>query len=293
MPMHNEVSFFVSNVATLMIPIDTTLTNILTEVILCCDDRGMIVYANASAQQWSDVPLDGQPFLSILHSDVAQKGNHFFAAARNAFPEEPTTIWELALGSLSNYVPIKFRGFAQDSFVILIGEPESPEENAIHQEMLELTSELSEAQRELRRQNKSLQKLLHEQQQLLHTIQELTAPAVPIWQGVLLLPLVGHIDNQRAEKIAEELLERVNTIQATYVIFDMSGIVLVDDAVAQHIIDLSRSVRLLGANPIMVGINPMIAETMVHTGLELQEFIIHTDLQHAVAYVLRKLQYKD
>jgi len=279
-----------NNVVTQMIPLDTTLSDLLPEVILCCNTEGCIVYANTSAHQWSTEPLEGFPFLHLLHPGVVTKGELFFAEARQAPAHAPTPPWELALGTDATYTTADFRGYACNGHVVLIGQPSSQEVNEIQQEMIELTSELAEAQREQRRQNRSLQQLLEEQKQLLQTIQELTAPAVPIWDGALLLPLVGHISTKRAQRMTDDLLERVSTTGAQFVILDMTGMALIDTSIAEHIINMSQAIRLLGATPVLVGINPSIAETIVHLGIDLQGFIIQNDLQHAILYVLRRLR---
>jgi anti-anti-sigma regulatory factor len=278
-----------SNVATLMIPIDTSLSDLLNEIILCCNTQGIILYANPIAQQCSTKPLEGEHFTHLLHPGVATKGTLFLAQARLASPHSPTHQWELAIGESEDaYKVVTFRGYHIDETIILVGYLESQEVSDIQQEMIELTSELAEAQRELRRQNRSLQALINEQHQLLQTIQDLTAPAVPLWDNVLLLPLVGHIDSVRAEKMTAELLLAVNTSQAEYVILDMSGLTMMDTAIAHALMQMAQALQLLGATPVLVGINPSIAETIVHLGINMRDFRIQNNLKRAIQYVFNQ-----
>lgn len=270
-------------------PHDPHLLDQLTDLVVWCDDTGIILYINPAAQCWSNTPLIHHPFISLLMPDIATKGERFLDAARFASPDNPTVSWELALGSTERYTTAHFRGYHNGDHIVLVGQVESEKICQMQHELIDLTSELAEAQRELHRQNRALQKALQEQQNLLQTIQELTAPAVPIWENVLLLPLVGYIDSQRVGRITSQLLDSVAANHARYVILDVSGIADIDTTVARHLIDTARSLRLLGTQSVLVGITPTLAETMTHLGIELKDFRVQSDLQHAVAYVLRRL----
>lgn len=267
---------------------DTNLYDQLKELVLCCDETGLIQHANAAARRRSSTLLEGQHFTTLLVADAVEKGKNFFAAARAATPQQPAAAWELSLGTVSDYVMASFSGYRSNGQVIVLAEVEPDYVGQMQHDMQELTSELAEAQRQLRRQNRALQTSLDEQRRLLQTIQELSAPIAPIADGVLLLPLVGHIDSQRAQRITSEILQRVNASRTHYVILDVTSIASIDTAVAQHLIDTARSLRLLGARPVLVGFNPAIAETVVHLGIDLREFTMQSDLQHAIAYVLRQ-----
>ncbi|NJP05933.1 MAG: STAS domain-containing protein [Chloroflexaceae bacterium] len=273
-----------------MLPADTRTFDHLNDLVLWCTCRGYTVYANTAARKWNE-RIIGQPFEQLLVPDAAIKGGAFIKAAKSACPEHPTRPWELTLGTSDAYTAATFRGYYDPdlTYVVLIGQIEPEYVNDLHRELVGLTSELAEAQREVHRQNRALQVALHEEQKLLQTIQELTAPAVPIWDGVLLLPMVGHIDSHRALRISEQLLEAVTAHRARYVILDVSGIAMIDTAVARHLLETAHAVRLLGARAILVGMNPMIVQSVVHLGIDLQTFHVESDLQHAVAYVLNRV----
>ncbi len=265
-----------------------TLCDHLTELVLLCELDGLIHYANRAAQQHSASALIGQPFIELVLSSAAAKGWAFFEAARQATPAAPTEPWEIPIGNTSSYAIASFRGYHDDAHVVLFAQVESERVSHMQQELLDLTSDLTEAQRQLHRQNRALQQALDEQRRLVETIQELSAPIAPLANDVLLLPLIGHIDSHRANRITEELLRRVEASRTRYVILDITGIVAIDTAVARHLIDTAQAVRLLGAQAVLVGINPTIAETIVHLGITLHNFAIYSDLQHAIAAVLRQ-----
>jgi anti-anti-sigma factor len=270
------------------ISFDTNLYEHLAELVVCCDAAGYIHYSNRAAQRLQRGPLEGVSFFDVLVPDSAEKGREFFDVARAASIEQPTEPWELSLGTPTDYTVASFRGYSYADTIVLFAHMESDEMRRMQHDMLALTSELADAQRKVQRQNRKLQQALEEQQHLLHTIQELTAPIAPITDQVLLLPLVGHIDSLRAEKITEAILERVTATHARYVILDISSIAVMDTAVARHMLDTAAAIRLLGARAVLVGVNPAIAETIVHLGIDLHGFILQSDLQHAITYVLHR-----
>jgi len=104
-----------------------------------------------------------------------------------------------------------------------------------------------------------------QQQELL----ELSTPVVELWEGVLALPLIGTLDSARTQIVMENLLERIVTSGAEIAIIDITGVPTVDTLVAQHLIKTISAARLMGADCILSGIRPQIAQTIVHLGLEL------------------------
>lgn len=267
---------------------DMSLYDHLTELVLFCNEKGLVLYANPASRQYGIV--HEELFTSFLVPDTLQKGLDFFEFARLASPQEPTPPWELVMGDSSSYTLAEFRGYNNGKCIVLLGQTEDAHISEMHQEMQELTSDLAEAQRQLQRQNRALQRALDEQRRLVETIQELSAPIAPLFDDVLLLPLIGHIDSHRANRITQEILQRVQGSRARYVILDITGIVTIDTAIARHLLDTAHAINLLGAQSLLVGINPAIAETVVHLGIHLHGFTIHSDLQHALEYVLRQRQ---
>jgi rsbT co-antagonist protein RsbR len=104
-----------------------------------------------------------------------------------------------------------------------------------------------------------------QQQELL----ELSTPVVQLWDGILALPLIGTLDSARTQIVMESLLQRIVTSGAEMAIIDITGVPTVDTLVAQHLIKTISAARLMGADCILSGIRPQIAQTIVHLGLEL------------------------
>lgn len=100
-------------------------------------------------------------------------------------------------------------------------------------------------------------------------IAELSAPVVKLWDGVLALPLIGTLDSQRTQVVMEDLLESIVAQGAEIAIIDITGVPTVDTLTAQHLLKTVSAARLMGADCIISGIRPQIAQTMVHLGIEL------------------------
>jgi rsbT co-antagonist protein RsbR len=103
------------------------------------------------------------------------------------------------------------------------------------------------------------------------TIRELSTPILQIWRDVLLLPLVGRIDETRRSDIANELLTQIAQTQTKQVIIDVTGIELVDEHTANHLLRLVRAAKLLGARCVVTGVNAAVAQTFVQMGADLSE----------------------
>jgi len=124
---------------------------------------------------------------------------------------------------------------------------------------------------------------------LTETVSALSTPVIPIFDGMLVLPLVGTIDSARSQQITAELLEGVQAHQAQVVIIDITGVPLVDTQVANHLIQAVRAVGLLGARCLLVGIRPEIAASLVSLGVKLGDIQTCANLQDGVQRALRLL----
>ena len=107
--------------------------------------------------------------------------------------------------------------------------------------------------------------ILRQQQEML----ELSTPVVELWQGVLALPLIGTLDSSRTQVVMQNLLEAIVAKGATIAIIDITGVPTVDTLVAQHLLKTVAAARLMGAECIISGIRPQIAQTIIHLGVEL------------------------
>jgi rsbT co-antagonist protein RsbR len=126
--------------------------------------------------------------------------------------------------------------------------------------------------------------ILRQQEELL----ELSTPVIQLWDGVLALPLIGTLDSARTQTVMESLLERIVTSGAEVAIIDITGVPTVDTLVAQHLIKTVSAARLMGADCIISGIRPQIAQTIVHLGLEL-DVISKATMADAFALALRRM----
>lgn len=119
-------------------------------------------------------------------------------------------------------------------------------------------------------------------------IAELSTPVVKLWDGVLALPLIGTLDSQRTQIVMENLLESIVSESAEIAIIDITGVPTVDTLTAQHLLKTVSAARLMGADCIISGIRPQIAQTMVHLGVELN-VVSKATLADAFAVALRRI----
>lgn len=110
-------------------------------------------------------------------------------------------------------------------------------------------------------------------------LQELSAPLIPVMDNITIMPLVGTIDTERAKFIMENLLEGVMRHNAEVVLIDITGVPVVDTMVAHHLFQATEAVRLLGANCILVGIRPEIAQTIVNLGINFSQLPTKSSLK--------------
>jgi PAS domain S-box-containing protein len=117
-------------------------------------------------------------------------------------------------------------------------------------------------------------------------LRELSTPLIPISDRVVIMPLIGTIDSQRAQQVMEMLLEGVAQYQAELAIIDITGVSVVDTQVAQALVSAAQAVKLLGAGVMLTGIQPQIAQTLVHLGVDLSGILTRGSLQSGIAAVL-------
>lgn len=126
-----------------------------------------------------------------------------------------------------------------------------------------------------------------EQQRLLELVAVLELPILPIDDQVLLVPLVGHLDSRRAEQLRSRILGAVAAKRAHTVIIDITGITVIDTAVAKALIDTTAAIRLLGARTIISGIRPAVAQTLVHLNAGLGDITTAPNPEAALAIARR------
>jgi len=119
-------------------------------------------------------------------------------------------------------------------------------------------------------------------------LRELSAPLLPISDHVVILPLIGSVDTQRVQQIMETLLEGVAYYRADIAILDITGVAVVDTQVANALLHAAQAVQLLGAQVVLTGIGPAMAQTLVHLGADLSGIVTQGSLQSGIAYAMRR-----
>jgi len=120
---------------------------------------------------------------------------------------------------------------------------------------------------------------------------ELSTPIIKLWEGILALPLIGTLDSARTQIVMENLLQKIVETSSSIAIIDITGVPTVDTLVAQHIMKTVTSARLMGAECIISGIRPQIAQTMVHLGVSFSDIITKATLADALRYSLGLLKF--
>ena len=121
-------------------------------------------------------------------------------------------------------------------------------------------------------------------------IAEISTPVIRVWDGILALPIIGTLDSQRTQIVMENLLQEIVDTGSSIAILDISGVPAVDSLVAQHLIKTVSATRLMGAECIISGIRPEIAQTVVHLGIDLSSIITKSSLASALAYAFKTLR---
>ena len=130
--------------------------------------------------------------------------------------------------------------------------------------------------------------IVRQQQELL----ELSTPVVQLWEGVLAVPLIGTLDSARTQMVMENLLQSIAETRSAIAIIDITGVPLVDTLVAQHLLKTVAATRLMGAECIISGIRPQIAQTIVHLGVELGDVTTKATLADALAVALQRIGHR-
>jgi rsbT co-antagonist protein RsbR len=118
-------------------------------------------------------------------------------------------------------------------------------------------------------------------------LRELSTPLVPLADGVIAMPLVGAIDSDRAQEVMEKLLDGIVKQRARAAILDITGVQMVDSRAADALLRVARAARLLGAQLILTGIGPDIAQALVHLEADMTGVVTRANLQSGIAYALR------
>lgn len=141
---------------------------------------------------------------------------------------------------------------------------------------------------DLEEKNKELAKLAEANSKAAEAIAEMSTPISRLWEGILLLPLVGMMTSVRIKSVMTAVLENISATQAKVIILDISGVSLVDTYIANHFIKIAKATRLMGCICVLSGITPMVAQTIVELGVNVDEIettgTMKDALERAFAY---------
>jgi anti-anti-sigma regulatory factor/putative methionine-R-sulfoxide reductase with GAF domain len=123
--------------------------------------------------------------------------------------------------------------------------------------------------------------------ELLSEVNRLALPIFPISRGALALPLIGNLDDERMQRACETLLATTQRTRSSLVVIDITGVAVIDTAVAHHILQLAQMLRLLGAELVLTGIRPEVAQSLVQLGSDLSTLNVRPDFAAGISYALR------
>jgi rsbT co-antagonist protein RsbR len=119
-------------------------------------------------------------------------------------------------------------------------------------------------------------------------VRDLSTPVIRIYEQILVLPLIGEIDAERAQQIETSLLAGIERHRATEVLLDLTGVPFVDTAVAAYLLRAARAAQLIGSGVSIVGISPRVAQSLVHLRIDFSGIATHANLQSGLVHALRK-----
>jgi rsbT co-antagonist protein RsbR len=174
-------------------------------------------------------------------------------------------------------------GELQASFNKMVGSLD-----AQHTQVTEQQSALEQRAIELQQTLQDLSQSGQEREQLSQSMRELSTPVLPILNGIIVMPLIGVIDTQRAALLTETLLFATERHNASMVILDVTGVPLIDTIVARGLLQAAQAIKLLGAQTILVGLRPELAQTITGLGVNLVGLVTRADLQSGLTYAMHK-----
>ncbi|MEW6750093.1 MAG: STAS domain-containing protein [Candidatus Latescibacterota bacterium] len=171
------------------------------------------------------------------------------------------------------------------------------EELRAHRDHLETL--VAERTRELAQANEALKRHLaeveaHEEviRAQAHQLLELSTPVMQVWEGIVVAPLIGSLDTARAQRFTEVLLERIVARGCEVALVDITGVAVIDTQTAQHLLETVSAARLLGAQVILTGVRPAIAQTLVHLGIDLADVATRSSLAAGLRLALQELGWR-
>ncbi len=269
----------------LLVPIQVALDlalQAMDEAVTVLDEQGHVVYANARAREWG---LDeDQSVITALAAigtgiDSMRDGLSATTTALSTWKQVGTLTLNQRRVTLTTSAVIDHRGTPQG--VLLMGRDITETE--------QYTQQLEQEQQRLALTVRQLEAEKHERSQLEAVVRQLSLPLIPVIEGVVVLPLIGNFDQERAEDFTQVLLGGIQQYRAHLVLIDITGILMLDTTSATALLRGIQGAALLGTRCMLVGIRPEIAEALVALGLPLDTFATAATLAQGLQQELRQL----
>jgi rsbT co-antagonist protein RsbR len=178
-------------------------------------------------------------------------------------------------------------GSGSTSERLTIDLPEDDPFAILYDGINEVVDSLVSGQQRLEAYQEELEAKLETIERQRNAIRELSTPVIEVWANVLCLPVVGVMDTSRSAEMTDALLRAVTEKKSRYTIIDVTGIEVMDTSTADHFIRMAKAVRLLGAECVLAGISPNIAQTIVHMGVDLSGVVTFRTMREALQYFVR------
>lgn len=160
--------------------------------------------------------------------------------------------------------------------------PEQDPFGILYHGINEVVGALVEGQQQMEVYQRELEAKIETIESQRSAIRELSSPVIEVWTGVLCLPVVGVMDTARSSEMTDALLRAVTEKSARYAVIDVTGIEVMDSATADHFLRMAKAVRLLGAECVLAGVSPNIAQTIIHMGVDLSGIITYRTMREAL-----------
>ncbi|HEY8376803.1 MAG TPA: STAS domain-containing protein [Nannocystis sp.] len=184
-----------------------------------------------------------------------------------------------AVAGVSHHsAPMEHHGVFFEHWYLAVDDPES------RAAAVGISLDVTEAHR----RQEELRARLEEIELQREVIRELSTPIIEVWDGVLALPIVGLVDTARTAELMDNLLQTIARTRSRFAVLDLTGVQVVDTSTASHLIGLIQAIRLLGAEGVLTGIHPNIAQTVVTIGVDLSHVRVFATLRDALKYCIQQ-----
>lgn len=234
-------------------------------------------------------------FLSVMgytEGEIAGKHHRLFVSPEETRSPEYASFWqELAAGKMKSG---QFHRLAKGGKAVWLEANYNPvfDLEGRVERVVKFATDITEKVESARNTEVALKQVREAErirEEMHRTLEEMSTPVMPIWDGILLLPLIGVVDSSRTDHAVTKTLERINETRARVFLLDISGVPAVDTAVANQLLKITKATQLMGCETVISGLSPAIARTMVELGVEVGQVRTTATLRDAFALALRKM----